>query len=62
MKQEIIANPLSSISTELALALRNAIEALQGIEKQVANQARVIISFRRRRHRRRRNLPYQHVQ
>ncbi|RLN00270.1 uncharacterized protein C2845_PM06G12470 [Panicum miliaceum] len=33
VKQEIIANPLSSISTELALALRNAIEALQGIEK-----------------------------
>ncbi|TKW07162.1 hypothetical protein SEVIR_7G289700v4 [Setaria viridis] len=36
VKQEVAANPLGAVATELALALRNAIEALQAIEKMVA--------------------------
>ncbi|RLN30919.1 uncharacterized protein C2845_PM05G08230 [Panicum miliaceum] len=36
VKQEILANPISAVSTELAYYLRRAIEALQAIEKIVA--------------------------
>jgi len=36
VKQEVLANPISAVSTELAYYLRRAIEALQAIEKIVA--------------------------
>lgn len=39
VKQEVAANPLAAVSGDLALYLRTAIEALQGMQKIIAAKA-----------------------